>query len=101
VPKSKIIAAIKKNKGAISDILKTLPFGNQLIKIGKTFIEKEENTSIKSDENELNKELLFLQSNKTFLPSEGIVRELKWQPPTDLKTGIKRSVSWYNSLRCS
>lgn len=99
VPKSKIITAVKNNKGAISDIIKTLPFGNQLIKIGKTFIKREESTSINPDENELNKELLFLQSNKTFLASEGIVRELKWQPPTDLKTGIERSVSWYKALR--
>ena len=99
VPKSKIITAVKNNKGAISDIIKTLPFGNRLIKIGKTFIKREENTSIKSDENELNKELLFLQSNSIFLPSEGIIKELKWQPPTDLKTGIERSVSWYNLLK--
>jgi len=97
--KSKIITAVKNNKKAISDIIKTLPFGNQLIKIGKTFIKREENTSIKTDENELNKELLFLQSNNTFLPSEGIVRELKWQPPTDLKTGIEKCVSWYKTLR--
>ena len=99
VPKSKIITAVKNNKGAISNIIKTLPFGNQLIKIGKTFIKREENTSIKSDENELNKELLYLQSNSTFLPSEGIVLELKWQPLTDMRTGIERSVSWYKTLR--
>ena len=95
----KIVTAVKSNKKAISDIIKTLPFGNQLIKVGTVLIKSEKKSSIKSDENELNKELLFLQNNNTFLPSEGIVRELKWQPPTDLKTGIERSVSWYNSLR--
>jgi len=95
----KIITVVKKNKEAISDILKALPFGDKLIKIGKVLIKSEKTTSIESNGHELNKELLFLQNNNTFLPSEGIVREIKWQPPTDLKTGIEKSVSWYKTLR--
>jgi len=95
------IREIKRQKGALAAIMKTLPLGNELIKVAKAFLIGKQSAQkhAKDDVNEnLDKELLYLQHGNNFLPSSLIHEKLQWKAFYNLDKGIEKSVQWYKEL---
>jgi predicted dehydrogenase/nucleoside-diphosphate-sugar epimerase len=96
-----VIREINRHKRALAAIMKTLPLGNELIKvakallIGKQSAQKPEKDNVNEN---LDKELLHLQHGRNFLPSSLIHERLQWKPFYNLDKGIEKSVQWYQSL---